>query len=217
MELSSSQSSLVTPRKPSVFGNTEVFAHSAASLAWSTATWSFPQSKRFSQSLPETVRVFFTPQMTSLGYRSTGFGYGNRLKTKVSDSPSPFAYDPKVNFNSNRYTTIGKAPGDTAFLKAAYLATKDVPGPGTYQTHKVESKIGFSLKSRQELGNPHAQYPGPGTYSPLGKLTMRSKCAGGLFSGGKRVAFTTKESLGVPGPGSYEVSSSLSKRPFISK
>ena len=182
-----------------------LFADPAAVLKRSNAAWSFSQSQRFHAELSATVNVPLSPAKGTLSSAGASLRCGNRPYHKPMLTPGPDAYNPRLS--STRSCSFGKSIHGTAFLRAAFRASKHVPGPGAYSVaRQLASKhraIAFK-GNRREL-DPFAGQPGPGHYNPQKQAVERRLAHGVSFGSGGRSDFTKSER--GPGPGTYEIRS----------
>lgn len=130
---------------------------------------------------------------------------------------STYKHDPEIGFGT------GSRP--------SLVSMSNTPGPGAYQIKttlkktmdsSIESPVAYSIRSRQNFGNPNmkamskatAYEPGPGSYKLEDKFLSGSNSS--KYSFPKQRAPMEKSQL-APGPGQYETPGSLGKHPLSTK
>ena len=158
----------------------------------------------------------------------------------LSPNPGPGSYDSQTGKFASLQYSLGKSkrPG----------VDSKTPGPGRYEpkslNHSLSAKFGIEVKKTLEFGNdvpppsayspknlkkapfysfskklevkPGNRNPGPGKYS----IDKPEKVIQGKLSKSMRFikTFTDKEISSIPGPGSYEIKSSLTNaKVYVSK
>jgi Sperm-tail PG-rich repeat len=179
----------------------ELFGHSAVMLTRKKpVSWSFPKEKRFKQR-KTSIDIGYLLLPSTLSPRSTIMGFGNRWtprNEKGKSSPPPGSYQIPSSFDKKGPKIVKDSHFPSINIKFS------TPGPGTYN---FPSRLGKDRPKYTFHGSETAQRitesPAPGHYSPKTE-TLGPK--GTSFGIGERVFFR-KSLNGVPGPGTYEISS----------
>lgn len=139
---------------------------------------------------------------------SWGMGYGQKidLAKTLTDTPGPGSYNYASTITEGKKYGMG---GRTDMFKNN--GRDDSPGPGQYspsidKSKKSAPKFGFGTDSRlKEAGK--RQMPDPGSYNIKDDLMHKTSSSWGMGYGSK-VDFN-KMSENNPGPGSYEMKSTI--------
>ena len=204
---------------------------------WESPKWRFGSERRGSVKASDVPGPGSYQATSSLSRQAFSMS-GRRQASRQAEVPGPGAYQPSstLAFDSSPRFKMGtssrtdlagrrEGPGPGAYSLTArsegpqfsmkgrpQSASRDqLPGPGAYNTSFANKErpqsawIGSS--SRKDLRSDSQQFPGPGAYSAtLGQASPQWK-----FGNGARKAQAAESN---PGPGSYQLQSTLSKQGF---
>eukprot|EP00759_Apiculatamorpha_spiralis_P049358 PhF_6_TR44232/c0_g1_i2/m.67992 len=143
------------------------------------------------------------------------FGYSKRPTcdtSRISDNVGPGSYTPRALEGKGPKFSFGSSPRRDVFTPRR-SRSEERPGPGAYSVggafegkeHRVTSS--FGKMTEKKLAIPKSETPGPGAYS----TTDKNKPQNPKYSiyGKPRDPSPTSENF--PGPGNYDVQSTLRK------
>ncbi|CAK73783.1 unnamed protein product (macronuclear) [Paramecium tetraurelia] len=141
-----------------------------------------------------------------------------RLKEKViSQSPGP------GNYKEEQFLTVHKKiPSYSMGVKIDKIIKNFVPGPGTYdlnQTHQTTISSKFPIEKRIRTMEDGSSSPGPGQYDLTNHNKFSPHKSQPSWGFGSKNNFKMHQSLdmGSPGPGMYELKSTLTQQSFTLK
>ncbi|CAG9330272.1 unnamed protein product [Blepharisma stoltei] len=169
--------------------------------------WTFGKASRF-RYLKRSITPDFTTLPSTLGKRTTTFGYGKRWipqNSKGRDSPSPTTYHPPSCFDLEK-----KAPsfGLRCHTDRTVETKKAIPGPGSYNPYSPMGHRGpkFTFSPRIEH-RMKACTPPPDNYCPNFNLVEKANYSAIGFGIGDRSKSPLSRRESSPGPGTYEIPS----------
>ncbi|CAD8089367.1 unnamed protein product [Paramecium sonneborni] len=165
----------------------------------------------------------FTPGPGQYPQKSSLYGVPcctikGRLKEKVvSQSPGP------GNYKEDSFQTVQKRiPSYSMGVKIDKIIKNFVPGPGTYdmnQTYLTTNSSKFPIEKRLNTMDDSSNSPGPGQYNLTNHSKFSPHKSQPSWGFGSKNNFKIHQSLDMssPGPGMYELKSTLTQQSFTLK
>lgn len=179
------------------------------------ALYSFKKAKRFIEKIDSTGKFYDIP--SAFDKRSTSFGYGKKYDfTGGKDkTPGPGSYKSLQEKPLNGGFSFGLSRENCkGFVKGAFNADPNIPGPGSYSFTPKFSNEGrkISLTGKAKDLKSKDLVPGPGTYNQNVSTSPGKYVVSNIknlevysFSPKTTRALTKDKKCEMPAPGAYDV------------